>query len=107
MKNGQLTAAINSMQRAGLTLADALDPARQDDFFRAGGIGRKQLARLQEYARGELDETPAVRKPQDGVEVRRVQVMLDEQTIDQARQIGGGNLSHGLRLAVRAASRKV
>ena len=106
MKNGQLTAAINSMQRAGLTLADALNPARQDDFFRAGGIGRKQLARLQEYARGELDETPTVRRPQDGVEVRRVQVMLDEQTIERAKTLGEGNLSQGLRQAVRIAAEK-
>lgn len=106
MKNGQLTAAINSMTRAGLTLADALDPARQDDFFRAGGIGRKQLARLQEYARGELDETPVVRKPQDGVAVRRVQVMLDDETIARAKEVGGGNLSQGLRQAVRIAARK-
>ena len=106
MKNGQLTAALNSMERAGLTLADALDPVRQDDFFRAGGIGRKQLARLQEYARGELDETPVVRKPQDGVEVRRVQVMLDEQTIERAKTLGEGNLSQGLRQAVRIAAEK-
>lgn len=106
MKNGQLTAAINSMTRAGLTLADALDPARQDDFFRAGGIGRKQLARLREYARGELDETPAVRKPRDGVAVRRVQVMLDDETITRAKEVGGGNLSQGLRQAVRIAARK-
>lgn len=32
--------------------------------------------------------------------MRRVNVMLDEETIQKASSIGGGNLSAGIRLAV-------
>ena len=40
------------------------------------------------------------RLTRDGAEVRRVQVMLDEETIDRARVLGDGNLSQGIRQAV-------
>ena len=40
------------------------------------------------------------RLTRDGAEVRRVQVMLDEATIERARVLGDGNLSQGIRQAV-------
>ena len=40
------------------------------------------------------------RQTRDGAEVRRVQVTLDEETIDRARVLGDGNLSQGIRQAV-------
>ena len=46
------------------------------------------------------------RQTRDGAEVRRVQVMLDEDTIERAKALGEGNLSMGLRIAVREAYMK-
>lgn len=40
-------------------------------------------------------------KPLKGEPMTRVNVMLDDATIAKAKQIGGGNLSEGLREAVR------
>ncbi len=40
-------------------------------------------------------------KPLHAEPMKRVNVMLDEATISKAEQIGGGNLSAGLREAVR------
>lgn len=40
------------------------------------------------------------RKTLDGVSVRRVQVMLDEETVARAKVLGDGNLSQGIRKAV-------
>ena len=40
------------------------------------------------------------RQTLDGATVRRVQVMLDEATIERARVLGDGNLSQGIRQAV-------
>ncbi len=40
------------------------------------------------------------RQTLDGVVVRRVQVMLDEETIERAKALGDGNLSRGIRQAV-------
>ena len=40
------------------------------------------------------------RLTRDGAEVRRVQVTLDEETIDRARVLGDGNLSQGIRQAI-------
>ena len=40
------------------------------------------------------------RQTRDGAAVRRVQVMLDEETIDRAKALGDGNLSQGIRQAV-------
>lgn len=40
------------------------------------------------------------RQTRDGAEVRRVQVMLDEATIERAKALGDGNLSQGIRHAV-------
>ena len=37
------------------------------------------------------------RQARDGAEVRRVQVTLDEATIERAKALGDGNLSAGLR----------
>lgn len=37
------------------------------------------------------------------VDARRVNVSLDEATIERARELGGGNLSAGIRLAVAQA----
>jgi post-segregation antitoxin (ccd killing protein) len=41
------------------------------------------------------------RQTLDGVTVRRVQVMLDDATIDRAKALGGGNLSRGIRAALK------
>ena len=40
------------------------------------------------------------RQTLDGAAVRRVQVMLDDATIERAKALGGGNLSQGIRQAV-------
>ena len=39
----------------------------------------------------------------DGATVRRAQVMLDEETVKRARALGDGNISLGLRRAVKEA----
>ena len=41
------------------------------------------------------------RQTLDGVAVRRVQVMLDEETVERAKALGDGNLSIGLRKMAR------
>ena len=41
------------------------------------------------------------RQTRDGAAVRRVQVMLDEITIERAKALGDGNLSIGLRKMAR------
>ena len=41
------------------------------------------------------------RQTRDGAEVRRVQVTLDEATIERAKALGNGNLSIGLRKMAR------
>ncbi len=43
----------------------------------------------------------AGRKPIKDEPMTRVNVMLDAATVEKAKQIGGGNLSEGLREAVR------
>ena len=40
------------------------------------------------------------RQTRDGAAVRRVQVMLDDDTIERAKALGDGNLSQGIRWAV-------
>ena len=40
------------------------------------------------------------RQTRDGATVRRVQVMLDEATIERAKALGDGNLSQGIRQAI-------
>ena len=40
------------------------------------------------------------RKTLDGAIVRRVQVTLDEETVERAKALGNGNLSQGIRQAV-------
>lgn len=40
------------------------------------------------------------RQTRDGVAVRRVQVMLDDATIERAKALGDGNLSQGIRQAI-------
>ena len=42
----------------------------------------------------------AGRQTRDGATVRRVQVMLDDATVERARVLGDGNLSQGIRWAV-------
>lgn len=41
----------------------------------------------------------------DDEPMRRVNVMLDQGTIDKASDIGSGNLSAGLRIAVKKAKK--
>ena len=43
------------------------------------------------------------RQTRDGAEVRRVQVMLDDATIERAKALGDGNLSIGLRKMAKEA----
>ncbi len=43
----------------------------------------------------------AGRKPMKDAPMTRMNVMLDAATVEKAKQIGGGNLSEGLREAVR------
>ena len=40
------------------------------------------------------------RQARDGAKVRRVQVMLDDATIERAKALGDGNVSQGIRQAV-------
>ena len=40
------------------------------------------------------------RQTRDGAEVRRVQVTLDEATIERAKTLGDGNVSQGIRQAI-------
>ena len=40
------------------------------------------------------------RQTRDGAAVRRVQVMLDEITIERAKALGDGNVSQGIRQAI-------
>lgn len=47
------------------------------------------------------------RQTLDGAAVRRVQVMLDEETIDRAKALGDGNLSIGLRRMAKEAEMRV
>ena len=41
------------------------------------------------------------RQTHDGAAVRRVQVMLDDATIERAKALGDGNVSMGVRKAVK------
>ena len=43
------------------------------------------------------------RQTRDGATVRRVQVMLDDATIERARVLGDGNVSQGIRVAAAKA----
>ena len=43
------------------------------------------------------------RQTRDGAAVRRVQVMLDDATIERAKALGDGNLSIGLRKMAKEA----
>ena len=43
------------------------------------------------------------RQTRDGAAVRRVQVMLDDATIERAKALGDGNISMGVRKAVKEA----
>jgi hypothetical protein len=58
-----------------------------------------------DYWRDKLDTIPLPRAPGRPVEIdaRRVNVTLDDGTIEQAKAFGDGNLSAGLREAVRIA----
>ena len=47
------------------------------------------------------------RQTLDGVAVQRVQVMLDDATIERAKALGDGNLSAGLRKMAKEAEMKV
>ena len=47
------------------------------------------------------------RQTLDGVAVQRVQVMLDEETIERAKALGDGNLSAGLRKMAKEAEMRV
>ena len=47
------------------------------------------------------------RQTRDGATVRRVQVMLDDATIERAKALGKGNLSIGLRKMAKEAEMKV
>lgn len=50
------------------------------------------------------DKRKAGRPPIYGVRLKSRTVKLDEATLDRAREIGGGNLSEGIRRAVEKAN---
>ena len=45
------------------------------------------------------------RQTRDGATVRRVQVMLDDATIERAKLLGKGNISQGIREALKEAAK--
>ena len=47
------------------------------------------------------------RQTRDGATVRRVQVMLDDATIERAKLLGKGNISQGIREALKRAPVKI
>ena len=47
------------------------------------------------------------RLTRDGATVRRVQVMLDDATIERAKLLGKGNISQGIREAIKRATVKI
>ena len=47
------------------------------------------------------------RLTRDGATVRRVQVMLDDVTIERAKLLGKGNISQGIREAIKRAPVKI
>jgi hypothetical protein len=53
MSDPENTRALNAMTRAGLTLSESLDPAKEHAFLAAPDISRKRLSRLREMARGQ------------------------------------------------------
>lgn len=97
MPDPTLTRALSAMTAAGLTLADALDPARAEDFLRAPGLSRKTLLRLQEHARGLGVKAPRGgagrgqgRKSADGATgVVRVTVLLTPEQRAKLSRLGG------------------
>jgi hypothetical protein len=52
------------------------------------------------------DEPKIGRPPIADEPMRRVNVMLDQRTVDKASEIGSGNLSAGLRIAVKRFRKK-
>jgi len=56
--------------------------------------------------RGGVREGQGRKAPDGVVDTMRVNVSLDQATIDNARDIGDGNLSAGIRIAVAKASKK-
>jgi len=54
-----------------------------------------------------MKKKTAGRQARDGAAVRRVQVTLDEITIERAKALGDGNLSIGLRTLVKECEMKV
>lgn len=45
-------------------------------------------------------------RPPTGKTMQRVAVTLDQATIDKGRELGGGSLSEGIRIAVSRVARK-
>lgn len=107
MKDGILTRAMAAIEAAGLPLAGTLHPAREAEYLAVPGVGRKALQRLREHAAAAAPKhggaRPGAGRPAGIESARRVNVMLDAATIERARAIGAGNLSAGIRLAVREA----
>lgn len=103
MKNGNLTRALRAAESAGLTLRDALNPAREDDFLRAPGIGRKMLGILRDESRAAPQTTGRGgpgrgqgRKPLvDGEETVTVSMRMTASQRDKLAALGGASWVRG------------
>ena len=110
ISDGVLTRALWLMHATGLTLADSIDPAREEDFLRAPGISQKLLGRLREYARADAAQGQrggarlgAGRKAIDGA-TQVVQVCIPSRP-DQRAQLAKLGGSPWVRGAIDAAVR--
>lgn len=112
MRDGVLTRALSCMRASGLSLDDANNPEREEDFLRAPGIGRKALARLREYAISPADEPRrggvrpgAGRKAADGATgVVQICITIRPDQRQLLAKLGG---SPWVRSAIDAASKDV
>jgi hypothetical protein len=71
-------------------------------FIEIGVIESNHMKRKSSNGRGGKREGAG--RPSIGV--RKVQLSLDDQTIDKGKNIGAGNLSLGVRIAVREHKKK-
>ena len=99
MSDGVLTRALADLERAGIPLTAALDPARREDILRAPGIGLKAYDRLQEAATAEAEPKRTRggagrgqgRKPiKQGEETVTVSLRMTVSQRAKLRRLGGG-----------------
>ena len=101
-RDGQITRARELLSAAGISLRQALEPEQDAAILAVPGIGRKMLGILREQAAlDEGHEQPRGPGRPATVGGRPVMVMLDPESLDRARALGNGNVSAGIRLALR------